>query len=338
MLIFIAIVLWLLINYFTGGLEFYPLLCIFAGIFLIMPALLQFKAKEFLEVFRDKKVLSLNIILNFLIIPVIFYWVSYFIFWNDVINYAFLLLWLLPWWGLLLSWIMKTWGNLKIWFSLFLLNLSIFTLIFFPLNSFLEERWAEYEKTKQEKVLWNFTDTFGPEQKESCVLDKVTYDKISCFSEGWGISPINAMAVLIFFPFIISRFIWLSRRLTDFLTPKIKIISTIATFFVIWYIFSLKHINSIFLVDFILIWKIFLTLFVIYIILYLLAYFTFVKLGKSKIADALFWNTTVRFITLGLIFSFIYSTVFGIWFLLVFVIAYFLQIGFWVLFSRLLKK
>lgn len=57
MLVPLAIILGLGINYFTGGLPFSSWLCIFAGIFMIMPSLLDFRFKDFLHLWQDKKFL-----------------------------------------------------------------------------------------------------------------------------------------------------------------------------------------------------------------------------------------------------------------------------------------
>ncbi|USN59272.1 MAG: hypothetical protein H6767_04285 [Candidatus Peribacteria bacterium] len=56
--------------------------------------------------------------------------------------------------------------------------------------------------------------------------------------------------------------------------------------------------------------------------------------GKNELWMSVFWVSVTRFITLGLIFSFVYSTYFGVNFLLVFVLAYFVQIIFSSLVTR----
>jgi predicted Na+-dependent transporter len=70
----------------------------------------------------------------------------------------------------------------------------------------------------------------------------------------------------------------ISNKLTNFLIPKIQIISKIATFFIIAYIFSIKEVNNIFSSDFSLVIKLFLSVILIYLIVYFIAYFLHKKI------------------------------------------------------------
>jgi ACR3 family arsenite efflux pump ArsB len=87
----------LVVNYFTGGLPFSALLCIFAGLFLVMPGLIHFDFKDFSLIKKEKKLTALNILLNVIVIPMILI-ISGIIFFphNSEIRYALAMLGILP--------------------------------------------------------------------------------------------------------------------------------------------------------------------------------------------------------------------------------------------------
>lgn len=325
MLIFVAIVIWILINYFTWWLDFYSILCICAGIFVIMPSLLKFNFSDLKIIFKHKMLFFINLVFNFVILPAIFVGIWYLFGLSDVILYALFLLWILPWGWLLMSWVLKTNWSSKLAFSFFLFNLIVFTFLFFPMNSYFEEKWNQIiENQNINSEQWYFWTAVNNDF--SCIISTISPDSVSCFSDSWWASPFTAILVLIIIPFIISRFVLLSKTVTKVIQSKIRLISSISTFFIIWYIFSLKQINSIFLIDLWLLLNVWLSIFISYVLIYLL-WFLVYKISWSDInSNSVFWNITVRFITLWLIFSFIYSTVFWIWFTVVFVLAYFIQI------------
>ncbi len=364
MTIFLALIIWLVINYFTWWFSFNQNLCIVAGLFLIMPSLLKFHFKDLIYFKNHKFIFLTNLFFNFVLVPSIFLLVWYLFFWAKPIIFSFLLLWLIPGWWLLMSWIMNTKGNLKLGFSLFLVNLFIFSIIFIPFAKVLDTIWnkVKEEKTKQEQLIkkqnekinsiinfWytknnnlNFLKQEKKVEKPAwCIISKLS-KWLSC-PVLWNIwvskSAFIALFVLIFFPFIISRFILFSDKLTNFLLPKIKIISKIATFFIIAYIFSIKEVHNIFTTDFYIILKIFIWVLFAYLLVYLASYSAYKKFWRNPDSKSFFWNSITRFLTLWLIFSFFYIKTFWIEFLLVFVVAYFIQvIGSNIVFLRMNRK
>lgn len=341
MLIFIAIIIGLVINYFTWWLAFNSLLCAFAGLFLIMPSLLKLKFGDFKDIVKYKNILGFNFLLNFIIVPLIFFTI-WALFFSDIyyIKYAFLLLWLLSSWWLVLSWVMKNEWNTKIAFMLFMINFLFFIVLFFPLNSFFQnEATRAKELISSLSITSQFVNGVQPTNKDFvCVFS--TIELPSCFSRLWvlwsNLSPFIAFFSIILFPFIISRFVLLSSKLENIISSKIKYISSIATLFIISYIFSLKQIRGIFEFDVNLIIKMFLVISLAYLIVYLISFFIYKFVFNSKEWISLFWVATTRFITLWLIFSFIYSSIFWYEFLLVFAISYFIQIIFSQIFSKLI--
>jgi len=338
MLIFIAILVWILINYFTWWLEFYSTLCIVSGIFIIMPTLLKFKFSDLKLIIDNKLIVFINLLFNFIILPIIFVWTGYLLWLHDELLYGLLLLSILPWWGLLMSWVLKTKWNLKLSFTLFLLNLIVFSILFFPVNNYFEQKWNEIVGSNN--IIETNKDYFWSLNKKStwCIVSNIAPNTISCFTDNWGVSPITALLVLIFIPFVLSRFILLSSWLTNAIQSRIRFISSVSTFFIIWYIFSLEQINSIFLVNSNMLFNVWVVLLISYIISYIFWYIFYNIFWKTEDSNALFWNLSIRFITLGLIFSFIYSTVFWIWFTVIFVLAYFIQIILSNIFWRILWK
>jgi hypothetical protein len=331
--IFIAIAFWLLINHLTWWLDFNTMLCFFAGIFLIMPPLLNFKVKDFLLLKDFKAVLLLDIVLNFVIIPFLFFYIWYLFLWDTSATYALLLLWFLPWWWMLFSWIQKTWWNIKFSFPIFFLNILIFSSIFFQLNVFLEQKWEEISNRNIENIFIN-------KNEEACFLDTLTYGKVNCgLWSSMKVNPISIIIVLIIVPFILSRIILISEKFTNLIKPKIKIISQIATFTIITYIFSLKSMNVIFDTSYFTIFKFLWIILLIYVVVYTMIYtISFSKLIDKEINIALFWNSATRFITLWLILSFIYKDLFWVDFLLIMSLWYIVQISLSYIFAKIIIK
>ncbi len=365
---FLAIIIWLVINYFYWWFEFNPLLCFLWWLFLVMPSLLKFKLSD-LKILFDKKY-RLNVLLNFIfwfiIIPSIFFFVWYLFFWNSAISYAMMFLWLLPWWWMLFNLINKNWWDIKIWASLFIFNLILFVIIFFPLNHFLSYSREKIKNTTNENQISNNVNNLDflnklneKNEKKHCLIADIWKDIKDNVSNWWAcpiekttlvkcnmwdfsINPMAIIVVLVIIPFLISRIIlFSSQKITNFLIPKISIISQIALFFIILYIFTLKDINPIFSVELTKLFLIFIWLFVSYFIVYLILYFVFFKLNKwinNDIKVSLFLNLWVRFLTMWLVFSFIYIEAFWIDFILVIAISYLVQPIFTIIFSNFIKK
>lgn len=364
MYIFIAIIIWLIINYFTWWLDFNPILCFLWGLFLVMPSLLKFKFSDLKVLFEKKSrfLVFLNLIIWFILIPWIFFGVWYMFFWVSSITYAMMFLWFLPWWWMLFNFINKNWWDIKIWVSLFIINLIIFTIIFFLLNHFLLSKWEKLKNIETEKTqtqssllflndlnkndqkhcllrdIWNKINENNQENKQFCPIEKTTW--ISCGMWKMDINPMAIIIVLVIIPFLISRIVLLNTKITNFLTPKISILSQVATFFIVWYIFTLKDISPIFSVEIFKILSIFWWLFLSYLIIYFILYFIIFKNNKAEldIKISVFLNNWIRFLTMWLIFSFIFAENFWIDFVLVIAIAYITQPIFTLLFSNLIKK
>lgn len=331
MLIIIALITWLVINYIFWWFTFSSMLCAWAGLFLIMPSLLNVKFSELKSLVKHKKLFFINILLNFIIIPLVFFWIAKLFFGTNPIIYSFLLLWVMAWGWLTFAWIAKTKWDIKVWFWLFLTNIILFSAIFVPLNSILNKIGNYYflNPLIQEQTTGNiFKLEFIPYTitNHNCFLNQIASGIFSCFSSSAWPSPLIAFFALIIIPMIISRLILLSSNLTAKIKPYIGILWKASSFFIIAYIFSLKEVNKLFSINFEYLLKITTVLIIAYLIIFAISYLIFKKSEKTPENISLFWNTTTRFITLGLVFSFSFSGLFGLGFMIVFILSYFVQI------------
>jgi len=356
MLFIWAILFWLLLNYIFWWFWFNTFLCIFAWLFVIMPVLLKIKFKDIKKILWNKKLIFLNILINFIIYPLLAFILWYFIFWLDNYYYIFsiILLAMIPWWGLLVNWLHHSWADMKVWFTLLALNLFLFSIFFIPFNLWLDYfvnyQIQKKQQSKNIKVFWNNSflwDNFSKfinlpkqnkiEKPSGCAIQEMT-KKIWlnsvlpwCFQEKWSSTLIYGFywfVVLIFIPFLLSRIILLSTKLSDYLKKYVNVISKLASFLIIVYIFSLNYIRWIFKIDIFLLWKIILWVLLLYLFMFIiekliLKYSNF----ENNIKQAIFWNWFVRFITLWFILSFLYAIA---WnkpeIVVIFIIAYFIQI------------
>jgi len=356
MLFIWAILFWLLLNYLFWWFWFNTFLCVFAGLFVIMPVLLKIKFQDIKKILWFKKLIFINILLNFVIFPVLAFVLWYFFFWLENYYYIFIimLLAMIPWGGLLVNWLHHSWADMKVWFTLLALNLFLFSVFFIPFNL-----WLDYfinlqtnKKVQVKKIpvfinnsfLWDNSSNFVnlPKQKEIekpswCIIQKTTQklwlDNIlpSCFLKKWSSTLIYGFygfIVLIFIPFILSRIILLFTKFSDYLKRYINIVSKWASFLIIVYIFSLHYIRWILDIDKILLWKMFLWVLLLYLFMFviekiILKYTDF----ENNMKQAIFWNWFVRFITLWFILSFLYAIA---WnkpeIVIIFIVAYFVQI------------
>jgi predicted Na+-dependent transporter len=105
----------------------------------------------------------------------------------------------------------------------------------------------------------------------------------------------------------VSRIIRKFESIKSKIQKHIPLVSKIATFLIIFYIFSLQNIHGVFSQNIALLVKIFITVFVAYIGVFGLAYVIYRnQKNKSDFTKSFFWNSTIRFITLGIVFGVVY--------------------------------
>ena len=357
-MIFLAwILLGLLLNYLFWGFDFSTLLCFFAGLFLIMPLLVKLSYQDLKYVFHHPKILLLNLVLNFIIFPLIAFLIGYFFFPdNYYLIISLILLSLIPWGWLLMSWLQYNKADFKLWFSIFAFNLFVFNFVFLAFSLWVDKFVAMKKIDDTNHILvqnpvnkfigyWNFSAVQN-ENHASCVIDqtvgKIGSLEISCFGEDDSviIYSLYWFFILVFFPFLISRFIRSINFLKNFFKKYGSLISKLAAFVIITYIFSLKYIRSLFSLDSILLVKILLAVFLFYLLIFVVSFFFYkiLKLEKSQ-KKAIFWNAFVRFITLWFVFSFLYAISWDYpQLILIFIVAYFFQIWMAFFISRFILK
>ena len=359
-----AILLWLLINYFTWWLAFNTILCFLVGLFLIMPVLLDINFSDIKQAFGNKRLLGIDILLNFILVPIIAFLVGYFIFWVE--NYQFIialvLLSLIPWWGLLMAWLKQTKANIHTWFVLFTINLFLFSIVYIWFN-FWVEKYISYKKEQiqQEKQIKsilkpnknfinlapnnNLLNNLPKNKPSGCVVEqlskKIWLNKASsCFGDkSTMIYGFYGFLALILIPFLVSRLLLLFIKKWGVIHKYAPKFSKISTFILITYIFSLNYIRQLKDIDINLVIKTWLALIIFYVILYFIINFilNFVWL-KEDIKKAVFWNVFTRFLTLSLILTFLYAIAWHkVEIIIIPILAYFIQISFALIIARKLK-
>lgn len=126
-----------------------------------------------------------------------------------------------------MSWIRQSQANGKYGFALFVLNMTVFVLLFFLVNYL---------------ILHNFTDQTILTQP-SCELETATKGTISCATGNANSKPMLAYLFLVLIPFGISRLIRVFSSIKEKVQKYIPLVSKIATFLIILYVFSLQNIH-----------------------------------------------------------------------------------------------
>jgi len=359
MIFILWIIIWLILNYIFWGFSFNTILCFVVGIFLIMPILLKINFKELKDIFKNKKLMWINILLNFIINPLLAFIISYLIFWieNYFYIFIFILLAIIPGWWLLMNWLHQTKSNLNVGFSLFAINLFIFSFVYIFYNIWTDIFINNYQHTQINQNVniknidltnyslinyWNIS-TQTKNQQASCAIDQLS-SKLKLGMPWCNFEKNNStliygfywFIVLIIIPFILSRIIlFILKENYKKLIKYISYVSKFSSFIVIVYIFSLSYIREILNIEKIILIKSIISLIIFYLLLYFIVRFI-IKISKfdDGISKSIFWNVFTRFTTLVLIFSILYIISWNeSWIIIIPVIAYFIQILFASLFA-----
>lgn len=128
----IAILVGVGINYISWGLPFSTLLCIFAGIFIMMPAFLSIEHTDLRSLKSKKNTIIKSLLSNGILLPILAILIGITIFHNNIsLTFGIIFLSLLSGWGLMMSRIHKTKGDNKTGLRLFILNMMVFIGMFF---------------------------------------------------------------------------------------------------------------------------------------------------------------------------------------------------------------
>lgn len=317
LVILVSMILGLVYSFYFWWFAFSPLICLFAAIFLIMPSFFNFQLSDFKSILKYKKIVWLNLLINFLVLPIIalFFW--FFISDKGIIAAIFLLS-LLPWGGMMMHWIKKSWWNTKLWLKLFIINLLMIVpamFVFFNFEVISSNLWIE-------SIFKNDTETL--EFHWTCPL--TGHLESVCEMNSW-LNPkaFGPFIILVLIPFLISRAILkFSKSLVSFSERHKEKISLTAISLIVFYLLWLSSSSAIFQATTTTLVIAFFACLVFYLMSVFISFLVLRKNDKDFIA--LFWNISTKYITFWMaLATFFVSNYWGS-FVLVFVFAYFIQI------------
>ncbi len=297
-LIITAIVLGLALGNFTGGATFSSAICVVAGIFLVTPSLFKFKLSDLAIIKDHGPSVAKNLWINYLLLTA-FALVIGFASQDIGIAAALFLLALLPGGGMVMMWIKQSGANVKLGFIIFMLNLILLlpvTLIFGQFQT--------------------LAGGFFPAPDLGAVGD---------LAAGKGIMPLAPFVILIVIPFVLSRIaLKFFPGVVEFTGKHQQLISKIAIFGIVFYLFSLSTSQLLFEVSLAVLFKAVIATAAFYAVAIGAAIFL---TDNSDTGKAVFWHIATRYITLALILAVFNVETLGASFILPIMLAYFIQMG-----------
>lgn len=295
-IVILAIVSGLIYNYYFPGFHFSVLLCLFAGLTLIMPSLLLIRAHELNVVFQHKKLVIKNVLLNYTLIPLLAMIIG--LSTGDFgIAASLFLLSVLAGGGMVMQWISQSKSNLHLGIIFMSLYVSLYALSFILF-----------------KLFGYYILPFFEENPSIHALK--------------GAIPIKyAFFTLLIIPFITSRILLL--KYFTFIPPlfrKYKVyISNISIFIIIFYLFGLKNSHLLFTIAPIYFVKSFFATLIFYVSIYTIGMKVY-DMQKAEERTAFLFLIT-RYITIALAISAFSVQTYGPTFILPIMMAYFIQIS-----------
>jgi hypothetical protein len=278
-----------------NGFRFSPMICLFAGLTLIMPSLFNFELAHVKLLWVHKAVMLKGIAVNYILLPLIALAIGFST--GDFgITAGLLMLSLLSGGGMVMHWIKKSKADTSLGFLLLFVNLLLVTLSLYLLDIFGTYS-AEYFDM-------NYDNTVG----------------IAEFSKG-------VIMLLIVIPFVASRLVRFIKPLVKLIQSYQKYISHVSIFLILFYLFGLQ--NAQLLVD---VWDFEPELIPISLVAVLVFYALTFYLAKfiydqdSPQERAAFWHTVTRYLTLALVIATFTLGSFGVSMLLPIMFAYIVQI------------
>ncbi|MDH5464550.1 MAG: hypothetical protein OEW60_02915 [Thiovulaceae bacterium] len=302
LVVIIAMVLGLLYSFNFEGFIFVPAICLFAGLFMVMPTLFNFKLRDFSQAKDHKTIIAKNLLANFLILPLIAIGIGLLAGDFGIAGGLFLLS-LLGGGGMVMHWIKKSHANTHIGFILLFINLILLSLSFILFEQF-GLRLASYFNN--------------------------TYYTLA------GDSPIHlrgAFMLLVVIPFVVSRILLRFFPKVPMLMQKQRQkLSNISIFIIIFYLFALESNEVLLDIGYLLFIKAFFATLSFYILAFIVAKLFYNT--KDENSRAAFWHIVTRYITLALIISTFTMGSFGVTMILPIMIAYFIQVPFAIYYNR----
>ena len=300
--VIIAMALGLLYSFNFEGFIFVPAICLFAGLFMVMPTLFNFKLRDFSLAKDHKTLIAKNLLANFFILPLFAIGIGLLTGDFGIAGGLFLLS-LLGGGGMVMHWIKKSQANTHIGFILLFINLILLSLSF---------------------ILF---EQFG--------LQFATYFNNTYYSVA-GDSPIHlrgAFMLLVVIPFVVSRILLrFFPKIPMFMQEQRLRLSNMTIFIIIFYLFALESNEVLRDIGLALFIKAFLATLSFYLVAFSVAKLFYNT--KDENDRAAFWHIVTRYITLALIMSTFTMGSFGVTMLLPIMIAYFIQVPFAIYYNR----
>ncbi len=347
-----------------GGFGFTSLICLLAALVMIYPSLVPLDFGKIGEVKKHWKIMLISVVLNFILAPLVAYWISgIFLIDNPAMRLGFIILALLPGGGMVTTWALKSKADMMTTVGIVLLNLLL-AVVLVPFGISLATKKLDLGQAKQTVSIKNaaqinqlsknkqLNNKIGylseKNSQEECVVEKITKGKASCALGGEGITPMKIaipIIFIIFFPLtlaFVTQKILIKYKGQKFFDKKKKVFGAFSNFgllVVLFVLMSLKNNATIFeQADLLL--KIFIALLLFYGITFTVAYFLYKKFYNNSQGKALLWGSYLRYITLalGLAISLVFQDESLSPIILVIVLSYFIQIPSSFLIVKLLQK
>lgn len=302
-LVFLGAILGLTYGQYYQGFVFSSVICLFAGLTLIMPTLFKVKFSDIKLVYEHRVLLLKGLFINYVVLPLIAIGLGLL---TDNFGLAagLFLLSVLSGGGMVMQWIKKSQSDISVGFVLLFIN-----LVFVSLSLLMLHKFGEY-----------FAPYFGDEYEDAISIES--------FAQG-------VIELLIIIPFILSRIIIFIKPVENFIVKMQPYISKISLFIILFYLFGLQNSQLLFeLYDFEP------ELFPISIVAVLAFYFFVFLVGRfaydfnSAVERAAFWHTITRYITLALVISTFTINTFGVSMILPIMVAYVVQIPIAIMLSK----
>jgi len=291
----------------TDGFIFSQMICLFAGLTLILPSLFNVKLQDITLLWPHRVVVMKSLALNYILLPL--FAVAIALLSNDFgVGAGVFLLAVLSGGGMVMHWIKKSGADASLGFLLLFMNLTLVTLSLLMLHAY-----------------GMFSASY---------FDVVYDDQTSVSNFARAV-----IILLIVVPFVVSRVVLLSKPLVKWITNYRSYISSLSIFIILFYLFGLQNSQQLFdLYDFEpeLIGVSVIAVVVFYV-LNVTASFLVFDLNSPQ-ERAAFWHSVTRYITLALVISTFTTNTFGISMLLPIMMAYLVQIPISILVEKKLEK
>ena len=291
----------------ADGFIFSQMICLFAGLTLILPSLFNVKLQDITLLWPHRVVVMKSLALNYILLPL--FAVGIALLSNDFgVGAGVFLLSVLSGGGMVMHWIKKSGADTSLGFLMLFMNLTLVTLSLLMLHAY---------------------GTFSASYFDAFYDDQTS---VSNFARA-------VIILLIVIPFVVSRVVLLSKPLVKLITNYRSYISNLSIFVILFYLFGLQNSQQLFdLYDFEpeLIGVSVIAVITFYT-LSIGASFLVFDLNSAQ-ERAVFWHSVTRYITLALVISTFTTNTFGISMLLPIMMAYLVQIPLSIVIEKKIEK